>query len=277
MTVASSHPRRALPRLRLLLPAWVALSLASCSFMPCSLGETECDGACVSTFNDARNCGRCGLACGPAGSADTTCDFGRCRCRGSLVYCALEETCVEPSRYTIARCVGACAPPTTDCATACADLSSDPNHCGRCGRSCGRYGACEGGACACRLNYERCGADCVDVESDPQNCGRCGRACAAPTTWCHNGACVCPQGPSGNVQTPCGGACVDTSRDPANCGVCGHACDADQVCSDRACDLTCAPGLIACGRSCRDTRYDRRHCGRCDNACDGACYESQCR
>jgi hypothetical protein len=86
---------------------------------------TDCDGACVDTNFDHRNCGRCGGACNPgevcsAGTCALTCQPGLLACQGG---------CVDPMTNT-AFC-GA----TGDCAGANA------------GRACVAGQSCNAGAC----------------------------------------------------------------------------------------------------------------------------------
>ena len=78
--------------------------------------------------------------------------------------------------------------------------------------------------------------------------------------------------------TECDGEFVDTRVDPGHCGGCDEVCPNGDVCSDGACDLTCASELTDCAGSCRDTNADRDHCGGCDQACvDGeVCDQGNC-
>lgn len=253
--------------------AWV---LAPCTIGLCPTGDLECGDQCVSGWSDPMNCGACGHACGPAGVEGASCEWGTCRCRGRLEFCELEAACVEASSYTVARCLGACRPEQTNCVTACADLSTHPAHCGRCGHACDAVSGCDGGACFCRQpGTERCGADCVDTRSDPRHCGGCGAACAGITSSCRDGLCMCPPGRSG-VPSPCGGVCVDLAHDPANCGRCGAVCRPERVCSQGECVVSCGVGTVACDRSCRDLEGDPANCGGCGNVCAGACNHGHC-
>lgn len=73
------------------------------------------------------------------------------------------------------------------------ELSSDPQHCGKCGRSCGPGTTC-------------CEGQCVDLASDAHHCGACGNACGA-----------------GKLPGCCDGSCVDLLTD-RTCGSCSNAC-----------------------------------------------------
>ncbi|MCA9610442.1 MAG: hypothetical protein KC619_32825, partial [Myxococcales bacterium] len=94
---------------------WAALGLflfatACDGDMPpggCRTGETDCDGTCVNTDSDARNCGGCGMACG----AGEVCAAGACDAAG-------------------------CSGGTTECDRACVDTDTDERHCGGCGMAC---------------------------------------------------------------------------------------------------------------------------------------------
>jgi hypothetical protein len=67
----------------------------------------------------------------------------------------------------------------------CADLQSDPKHCGQCNKDCGRGYSCKPTGCACDLDfYKVCpdpsqpqGSVCTDTNSDVNNCGGCGIKC----------------------------------------------------------------------------------------------------
>lgn len=46
--------------------------------VPCSMGETCCDGICANILNDNMNCGRCGNKCGDVFGIPLPCLFGFC-------------------------------------------------------------------------------------------------------------------------------------------------------------------------------------------------------
>src|SRR5262245_23214743 len=75
----------------------------------CAAGQTDCLGVCADLLTDARNCGRCGAACG--GGA---CLNGQCACPSTL----------------------------TACGNGGIDTTSDLANCGSCGRACSAGDAC---------------------------------------------------------------------------------------------------------------------------------------
>ncbi|HEY3445466.1 MAG TPA: hypothetical protein VGK67_03835 [Myxococcales bacterium] len=80
--------------------------LSGCSCSPCKGPQSACDHACVDLDTDAKNCGACGKACGPA----QRCEQGAC--------------------------LDGCATGWTLCKGACSDLAFDANHCGACDTPC---------------------------------------------------------------------------------------------------------------------------------------------
>jgi hypothetical protein len=120
--------------------------------------------------------------------------------------------------------VPACPAGQVLCGDACADVGTDPAHCGACGVACGASDACNLGRCAptCAAGLTRCGRSCVDPRTDLAHCGACGTACPRGSV-CSGGACVCPVG-----SVRCVDRCVDLRTSAANCrahcGACGTAC-----------------------------------------------------
>ncbi|MGB8930456.1 MAG: hypothetical protein WCC48_04295 [Anaeromyxobacteraceae bacterium] len=124
--------------------------LLGCPQEPCPTGETRCKGLCVDTLTDANNCGGCEQPCGLG-----SCSAGTCAC----------DT----------------AAGATECAgmwPRCANLASDPAHCGACGTSCVQStgATCASGACACPATAPySCG---TTVESCCEASKCCGDVCA---------------------------------------------------------------------------------------------------
>lgn len=124
------------------------------------------------------------------------------------------------------------------------DLTSDPNHCGECDRSCLRV---PNATSTCVASV--CGIDCGEGHADCD---------ADATTGCE----------------------ILTDRNPDNCGACGMVCDTVPVppnsvsmgCAESRCQFGCAAGFGDCdgdpGNGCEiDFRTTRAHCGRCDFVC----------
>src|ERR1700722_16772061 len=154
--------------------------------------------ACVDEQTDSDNCSACGKACTPP----FNCSKGACPCVLSL---------------TVA-----------DCGGECADLTSDPKHCGGCQPLdvCGADQTCvsmDGGLGSCQCSDSSltgCPSGCVDLTSDPFNCGCCGNTClpgdAGGLLMClvdNGGSCQCPgtMQECGTVANPTCGLCTDTN------------------------------------------------------------------
>lgn len=159
----------------------------------------------------------------------------------------------------------------------CVDLSTDPDHCGRCGNPCSSGQLCINRTCTypyptgdCGpLAPMVCGERCVDPMTDENNCGSCRYRCD-PGEEC------------------CFGSCVDTETDFQHCGGCNRHCEAPMVCRSGGCrdsmtdERWCGPAgtvcdypQICCGGSCVSWSTDESHCGRCGNECSGddrCCY-----
>ncbi len=169
-------------------------------------GKTACNGACVDTKSDPKNCGKCGNACAPG----LKCSAGMC-------------------------ISGSCQPGKTECAGSCVDVQKDPGNCGSCGKICdvASGSVCDGGYCksSCTQPKISCGGSCTDIQSDVQNCGDCAKPCAKGQV-CSGGKCIsnCPTG-----LTNCNGSCVDISKDFDNCGGCGTSCNDNNVCTFDSC------------------------------------------
>src|SRR4051794_25087274 len=70
----------------------VSLITAGCpnsAGITCPDGQTACNGTCIGTTTDAKNCGMCGRTC-PAALA---CIAGECGCPGALTICT--DSCVD--------------------------------------------------------------------------------------------------------------------------------------------------------------------------------------
>ncbi len=175
-----------------------------------------------------------------------------------------------------------CTPPKSICevgdagdASMCLDLSSDPNHCGGCTKTCaipdaGAFDAtsgnpdpgiasfdagaeaayislpspsCEAGACGLECTGRTlCSGLCFDTNDLHDHCGSCATACPS-TQWCHGGHC-CDAGTEN-----CDGGCIDVVGNANNCGGCGIVCPSTTPnCFGGAC-VKAVPVTTVCGLS----------------------------
>jgi hypothetical protein len=155
----------------------------------------------------------------------------------------------------------ACADGTTMCGgtgpggaigASCADLQTDPSHCGGCRTDCGPAGACAGGKCSCPSPGTMCGDSCVDTDTSHANCGGCDKACSN-TQACVAGKC---EACGGKDQPCCSGflSCSDGLTCSGTPGTAGATC-------------ACASPSKMCGQTCTDVTLDPDNCGSCDNKC----------
>lgn len=165
----------------------------------CNVGE-ECCGApgtamCVTTFDDAENCGACGNSC--LHGKGTACASGTCVC-GEIL-----EGCGGSRRST-------CCPPHDAIETSyCANFDEDPTDCGGCGVACDstQSDRCAGGHCYCGSSGALCAGTaedlcclnafedgvCVNTTNDVRNCGECGHVCNLGLgEVCVTGTCMAP-------------------------------------------------------------------------------------
>ncbi len=124
------------------------------------------------------------------------------------------------------------------CGGACVDTSTNAEHCGACGESCGEGATCRDGACRCPQYQRQCDGECIPTHGDPANCGGCGNTCSGEQV-CASGECAdeCLPG-----RRACDGRCVDTSTDSDHCGACGNECAFDEGCVDGECETAIAIG-----------------------------------
>lgn len=233
----------------------------------CPAGQSDCNGlpgdgceyANAGFASDLKNCGGCGLACGPA-HATGACKAGVC----AVASCALG----------FSNCNGLVG---DGCEYADAGFQSDAANCGGCAIACApahAAGACAGGACtvgACLQGFSDCNglaADGCEIDSaafanDPMNCGGCGVACGPPhaTGACNAGVCVvgvCDPGHvdlDGSPANGCEYACTPIAAVDSTCDGVDDDCDgaadeewAPTTCGVGVCAATgaCAGGAITC-------------------------------
>jgi hypothetical protein len=223
---------------------------------------------------------------------DEHCVRGYCENGGCVPWC-------EPDR--------GCGPSQTCCTRTCADLMTNPMHCGACGAACPAgpraLANCAGGTCGlrCEAGYADCNASAadgceVDTRTSASNCGACGAACPAganATPACAAGACTvaCAPGFADCNSRTDDGCEVDTRVSTAHCGACNALCatpaNGAATCARGACGVACDAGFADCNSraddGCEvDTRASTSNCGACGAACptranatascgDGAC------
>lgn len=125
-----------------------------------------CNHVCSNTSGDAKNCGKCGNACGAgAGCCSSSCQDTQ----SSLTNCGACGSNCTPAHVTVAQCTAgacsytSCSAPYSDCdgvkSNGCeSDTSTDANNCGVCGKKCALGQQCAGGACV------TCGSDEVSYQ-----------------------------------------------------------------------------------------------------------------
>lgn len=235
----------------------------SCEAIVCADGLTRCGNICVDTMTNNNHCGSCDDYCGGAdgGAGELSCRGGECLCSDGL------SKCVDGSW------------------TYCADLTSDRNNCGTCGKSCATGTECVDESCEPIMcsdpTPDLCGNDCVDQQSDTAHCGGCNQQCYSAsggdggantgTVLCESGSCACESG-----YTDCNPGddfsldCRDLQTDMRNCGSCGNECVTGQTCTGGECvTIECPDGETLCGSECVDLQASTSHCGACGNACPG--------
>jgi hypothetical protein len=194
-------------------------------------------------------------------------------CGGNVIVEDPPKTTTDPSD---------CTDLETLCGNECADLQSDPNHCGDCSIACAS-GPCLNGNCLngtpttggttsgteCPAGYYMCASGCVDIYNDATNCGYCNHICA-PGEACVDAFCVsspgscvtCAEvitpGANPNDWPPCPGDSAQLYDELINC-VCADQCAF--LCSDNVCagsDIT---------EACQNCVADPNGCGNEFNEC----------
>ena len=310
-----------------------------CGLGDCEKGFADCDlsaanGCEVSTDSDAKNCGACKTVCGsvhglgvcqaggctfqcqagwdhcnplPAFGCDTqvTQDLNNCGSCGNVCTVANGSASCAAKKCAILSCNAG----FKDCdglyETGCeAQLLSDVNNCGACGKKCvnanGGSTTCTNGLCT-----PSCGAGSADCDKNPDNgcevstkddvsnCGACGKVCGKQNTSassCANGSCniTCSAGFSDCDGLTEDGCESSTATDVNNCGGCNVKCtnpNGSTSCSSGKCLPVCNANTKDCdgnvNNGCEaNTKTDANNCGGCGIVCpanqpqclNGACF-----
>ncbi len=252
----------------------------------CSVGFGNCvapaapapDNGCETNVEtNPSHCGACARACATTNVQTRTCAAGICT-----------STC----NAGFGNCTTPLSPAADDgCETA---ITTNPQHCGACGRGCSLSGVSGAPTCAAGLCTSACaiGANCsqpaspapddgceTDLATNALNCGACARACNATSVTsraCVAGTCASacdlgranctlPTAPTSdngceqnaNTNTRCGGCANNCSAQGTSGGfVCGAAGANLCGCSNNNhCDVSGGSGDCIAGGLCRCHRF----------------------
>jgi hypothetical protein len=110
-----------------------------------------CARGCVDPNNSPFHCGACEVAC----KLGERCMMGRCQCPAgtrdcgdTCRQCCSDADCPMEKTCSAGVCELICSAPLVACMDRCADLQTEPKHCGRCGNDCGPMGTCMDGTCS---------------------------------------------------------------------------------------------------------------------------------
>ncbi len=251
----------------------------ACFIGACKTGFGDCDGdgkGCETDLGaDAKHCGTCGTVCAAFPHAAPKCGSGACvvgTCDVGFEDCDKEIW--------------------NGCETA---ISSDPENCGACGKSCptvsGGKLACVTGACGaavCTAGFADCDTDAktgceVTLSTDAKNCGLCGNVCPAisnGTPGCAGFKCgigTCDTGYDDCFGGASDGCETSLLTNADHCSACGKACAAvangTRACAAGACKIgTCNTGYDDCDGSlatgCESKlAEDPANCSKCGTVC----------
>ena len=234
-----------------------------------------CSATLFETICDGLSCG--GRACGACDERVASCDPSTFQC---VSFCDQQALCggrnaSNPHGYD--QVCSDSPPERVDCGGECADLTSDPNHCGDCDEVCAADSPCYEGECLCpgMTRGLNCGGSCTETWSNPLHCGECDNSCGVGGS-CERDTCSCPGMTRGEN---CSGVCTETWDNDAHCGACGVRCPTGAVCSGDTCDCAGMTAGIDCGGVCTETWDSPTNCGDCGNTCSAgqACIGDECR
>ena len=119
------------------------------------------------------------------------------------------------------------------------DLTTDPEHCGRCETPCPQGASCEYSVCICPEGLVRCGDTCATL-ADLDHCRACLNRCEAGLNMiprCGTEGCIysCVEGTADCDSRRTTGCETRIDSDAKNCGGCGTVCAPGQRCVDYTC------------------------------------------
>lgn len=180
----------------------------------CRASYLDCDGHCVDTLNDPKNCGGCGRSCDPG--------------------VACENAICAGTPDASAGSAGAAG------SSASAGIGGGAGEAGENNRGGGTSGGSNGADAspdapsdAARDGDSSCGPPPYDR---PEACGDCATQCTGDTPICSPdgmGSFVCAKKCTDPL-TLCGNQCVDLNIDPMHCGSCPNVCPSG-ICQGAKC------------------------------------------
>ncbi len=172
---------------------------------------------------------------------------------------------------------GPCNPPETTCGTGatatCANLSTDPTNCGKCGTTCpAELPMCSDGKCGivCTGNNVSCPGVSLDA-GKPEDAGKPKDAGKEPDGSASEG-----RDAGSNSSAP---YCANPANDPKNCGGCNIICpfgeNSTASCAEGKCVLNCSEGYSNCDNNPANgceiaTATNPDNCGTCGKVCTSA-------
>ena len=217
-----------------------------CGFSKCKPGFGDCDlkpqNGCETNIGvDPKNCGACGMSCGPFANAIPGCMTATCTiasCMKGFSDCdgAVKTGCEVDSFNDVKNCGG--------CGAVCPNVINGMPDCmlGKCG-----IGTCNGAFRDCDgVAMNGCEANLLN---DARNCGGCNLPCMLPNAApaCANAVCVvgmCNPGFANCDNAAANGCEVNTNVDVNNCGACGNRCPMGVTCTAGKCGVANSGGKL---------------------------------